>query len=101
MKVPKGDFGYYLNFVVKDSTAEVYPLTDYTITLKVWVAASPDELIVSGACDIVEEESGTCRYLIASGDFDTPGRYKYELELTKTGAKESTVALDLEVVESG
>ena len=101
MQVPKGDFGYYLDFVVKDSVAEIYPLTDYTITLKVWAASNPDETLVSGACEIVDAASGTCRYLLVSGDFDTPGRYKYELELTKTGAKESTVAYDLEVVESG
>lgn len=101
LTIPKGDKGYYLNFTVKDNSGTAYDLTDYTITLKVWSINAPDTLLVSGACSIVVAASGTCRYNVADGDFDTEGTYMLELELTKSGVIESTKAYTVDVVESG
>lgn len=101
MNVPKGDYGYYLNFIVQKSDGTAYDLTGYTITLKVWRAGSPDILIMSGACDIVTAASGICKYLVASGDFDDLGRYEAELELTKVDVKESTKTFEIIMKESG
>lgn len=98
LTVSKGDYGFYLNFTILDSDGSAFDLTDYTITLKVWDATP--SLIVSGACDIVVAGSGTCKYLIQDGDFDTVGHYGMELELTKTGVKLSTRKYDLEIKSS-
>ena len=97
--IPKGDYGYYLNFTVQDSAGNAYNLTGYTITLKVWRQGVPG-LVMSGNCDIVAAANGTCKYLVVSGAFNRAGTYQAELELTKSGVVESTKNFELEVEES-
>ena len=101
LSIPKGDFGYYINFTITEDDGTAYNLTGYTITLKVWAKGSPSPLVVDSACAAVVEASGTCRYLIVDGDFGTKGFYNFEIELTKAGAEESTRTYELEVTESG
>jgi len=97
LTIPQGNYGYYLNFTVNDSGGDAYDLDGYTITLKVWGGTG---VLVDEECDIVVAGSGTCKYLIASGDFDRRGIYKAELELTKEGVVESTINFTIEVAES-
>ncbi len=99
--VPMNDKGYYEDFVVQDATGTAYPLTDYTIKLKVWNPGKPGTLIVNSNCAPVNVTLGTCRYTIAETDFTVKGTYSGELELTKTGVVESTVSFPVEVKESG
>jgi len=100
--VNQGDYGYYINFTIKDASGDAYVLTDYTIKLKVWKSGQPGVLIVNGVCSIISAVAGTCRYLVVSADFITPGEdYLFELELTKTGVVESTKTYALSVRESG
>ena len=90
LTIPKDDYGYDLTFTVKDSSGDAYVLTGYTITLKVWKHGSSGTPIVDSGCDILVAASGTCTYTIVDGDFDAGGRYRFELELTKSGVVEST-----------
>ena len=99
LTIPKGDFGYYLNFTVQDSANVAYNLTGYTITLKVWRKDIPG-LLISGDCAIVVAADGTCRYLVVIGAFNQAGTYQAELELTKSGVVESTDNFEIEVEES-
>lgn len=100
--IPKGDTGYNLAFTIKDADGDAYVLTDYTVTLKVWVPGAPDTLILAdGTCVIDDENAGTCHYALKSGDFDTVARYTAELELTQSGIIESTESFRITVVESG
>jgi hypothetical protein len=101
LTIPKGDYGYYINFTVQDSDGNAYDLTDYTIKWKVWAKGSPNNLLLNGSCSIVTAGSGTCRYAITSTDFNTKGLYNFELELTQSGIEESTRTYELEVTESG
>ena len=101
LQIPKGDFGYYQNFTITDSDGTAYPLAAYTITLKVWAKGDPSVLIIDAACAPIVAASGTCRYEIVEGDFDSKGFYNFEIELTKVGAEESTQVYELEVTESG
>ena len=101
LEIPKGDYGFYLNFTVYDNDDDVYDLTDYTLKLKVWTTTYPATLVVNGSVSAASATSGTCRYLVADGDFDTPGIYRGELELTKASVVESTKYIDIEVTESG
>ena len=57
--------------------------------------------LLEAVCAPVVAASGTCRYEIADGDFNTAGFYNFEIELTKVGAEESTQVYELEVTESG
>jgi hypothetical protein len=99
--IPKGDKGYNINFTVRDSSGNAYTITTYTITLKVWKPGHPESLVFSGACVIDSGVLGTCHYVVASGNFDSIGKFMGELELTKTGVIESTQAFEFEVTESG
>ena len=101
LTIPKGDYGYYLNFTVQDSDGDAYDLTGYTIKFKVWKPNFSGTLLVDGTCDIVVAASGTCKYLVVSGNFAVVDIYKFELELTKSGVVESTISKDLKVTESG
>ena len=99
--IPKGDYGYYLNFTITDSDGTAYDLTAYTITLKVWAKGDPSTLVINAACTPIVAADGTCRYLLVDGNVGTKGLYNFEIELTKVGAEESTKTYELEVTESG
>jgi hypothetical protein len=99
--IPKGDKGYPLSFAIKDSDGDEYSLVGFTIKLKVWKHGQPETLLVDGTCETDDEDAGICHYNIASGDFNSVGVFKAELELTKTGNIESTQSFELEVTESG
>ena len=99
LTIPKGDYGYYLSFIVKDSAGAAYDLTGYTITLKVWRQNVPG-LLMSGDCTIILAANGICHYMIVAGAFSQAGTYQAELELTKSGVVESTRNFVLEVGES-
>jgi hypothetical protein len=58
-------------------------------------------ILLSSACVLDGGgTAGACHYTVASGNFDSVGLFKGELELTKTGVIESTKAFDIEVTES-
>jgi len=99
MQIPQGDYGYYLNFTIQGSNNYNYDLTGYTIKLKTWVAGNK-QVILIGTCSIVTAANGTCRYLVANGNFNKAGEYVAELELTKTGVVESTKPFSISVIGS-
>lgn len=99
--VPKGDYGYDLTFTVNDSSGTAYPLSGYTITLKVWNFGVSGTLLISSACTPVVAASGTCKYTVKNEDFDTVGVFDAELELTQTGKVESVQPFNITVAESG
>ena len=98
--IPLNDYGYYLNFTVTDENGDAYNLTGYTITLKVWEPGKYDDPIIEGACSIVSAANGTCRYLIADGDFTSIKNYYAEIELTRDGVVESMPSFKITVTES-
>jgi len=99
IKIPKGTYGIALNFTVYNNDGTAHDLTDLTVTLKVWKAGQ--SLLVNSACSLDVAASGTCHYTIVDGDFDTAGRYLWELELTKASYKDNTEPGELFVAESG
>ena len=99
--IGKGDYGYPLYFTVKDDDGDAYPLTDYTVKLKMWVSGVPGTLLLDDACVLTSPTHGICTYTIQEHDFDTLGRFAYELELTQTGLVESTDVGYITVKEGG
>jgi len=89
LSVKKGNYGFTLTFNVKNSDGSAKNLTGYTVTLKVW-APGAASVKFTGACAVTDAANGVCTYTVASGDFDTVGGYRAELELTKTGVVEDT-----------
>jgi len=99
--IPKGALGVQLNFTVYNNDGTAFNLTGLTITFKVWKAGVSGTLKVSGACPIDVAASGTCHYITIATDFDTQGRYLWELEFTKAGYVDNTDPGQLVVTESG
>jgi len=100
--VPKGGYGYNINFTIYDSDGSARDMSSYTGTLsfKVWKAGNPGTTIVSAAGAWTSASDGTCYYTVKDGDFDTAGNYKYCLVAAKTNVSEPVRAGDLEVEES-
>ena len=86
----KDDYGYDLDFTIKDSDGVARDITNYTVTLKVWQPETPTTLDINAACSIDIAANGTCHYTVQDGDLDASKTYYYELELTDTGVKESS-----------
>ena len=47
LTVPKGDFGYYINFTVTDDDDAAYNLSGYTVTLKIWDPNNPEHIQIN------------------------------------------------------
>ena len=81
--------GFNLCFEVKnkaDGTA--FDLAGYTIQLFMWLPSATVSKINAGACVIdAPASNGECHYVVAAGDFDTPGSYNWELVLTQAGVE--------------
>jgi len=93
--VPKGDYGYNLNFTLRDSDGDPRIMTGYEKPkFKTWAPGTPGTLLVSADCEWTVQAEGTCYYLVVAEDFDDVGRYCYEIEVTKLDGE------DISVVES-
>jgi len=88
--VATADFGYTIPFIVQDSTGTALNISTYTVTLKAWLPATPTVFVVNDATTQDTPASGTCHYVVVTGDFDTAGIYLGKLVLTKTGETLST-----------
>ncbi|MET0039317.1 BppU family phage baseplate upper protein [Dehalococcoides mccartyi] len=106
LTIPNSDKGYTIQFAIKDSAGNAKDLTDYYVTLKVWVPGIPGTLKVTGVCTITDAVNGLASYTLTGVDFALTGIYQAELELTKvsggiTIVRESTGNFSITVVESG
>jgi hypothetical protein len=102
ISIPKGTFGIQLDFTVYNNDGTAHDLTDITgIKFQVWRKNKPGTLIVDGDCVVDVAASGTCHYTVVDGDFDTPYRYQWALELTKASYEDHTESAILEVTEAG
>lgn len=101
LEFPKSDYGYNINFGIKDANDAAYDLTGYVSTFKVWPPGNPSGTVVSSTCSILNvEASGTVQYLVADGDFSSITTYVGEIQFTKTGIKESTRKFSIAITES-
>lgn len=82
------DFGQTLNFHIMNENTSAVDLTDYTITIKA-ISMEDDSVLFSGSCAISNAVSGYCNYSFVDGDLSAAGSYIFELELVKTGVKET------------
>lgn len=105
MQIPKGDYGNAITFRLKYKNSSgvwvVKNLAGLVCTLKTWVEGAPGTLLLSEVCTVTDAANGVCTFTPSSGDFDTVGIYKYEIECTSAGVVDSSYSGDLEVTESG
>ncbi len=98
--IPRGSYGYNLRLPVTDADDNHYPLTGYTLTMKVWYKGASANPILSGDCTIDPISNWICHYPVVTGNFDKEADYLIALHLTKTGALEKTKYYTLRVEES-
>ena len=99
MEIREDDYGYNINFTVKQSDGTAFDLTGYTVNFQV-VESNSRRNIVDGACVLVTEADGTCKYTVVSGDFPKGGNYIGGLELTISGKVFTTKDIFINVKKS-
>ena len=99
--VPKSDFGYTLTFNVVNASGTAENLTPSTVTFKMWSPLTPATLIISATCALSTTVTGEASYTVGTTDFQTAGNYLGEIELTRTGVRESTEPIQIIVRENG
>jgi hypothetical protein len=89
VEVIKGDTGYDINFTLEDSNGNPYDLTTATgLLFRVQKPNGVEALKFSSAMSTVAPlTAGTCKYTVASTDFDQTGEYNAEIQVTFTGSK--------------
>lgn len=100
LELEKGDFGYEITFTCQKSDGSAFDLTGYTVTFNVWEQGAPGTILLAGACSIISAIAGTCKYTVATGNFDSAGAYRGEIQATKTGVKQSFIPFSISVIES-
>jgi len=72
--VTQNDFGQSLPYTLQDGSQNPVDLTGATVQIKVQNSQDPtDTLKFTGTLTIDSAAQGTCHYVVASGNFDTPG----------------------------
>ena len=94
--ITQKDYGYDMNFTIKEASGTAYNLTGATLTLY-WRHSEPpiynstDIDNKSGTMSIVSATAGTCKYTLQDGDFNWHGKYTAEILLHYTSTKEVPV----------
>lgn len=82
IKIIKNDKSYELNFTLQDYSGSAVNLTGIsTLYLKVQKPGA-STLKFTGTMTVVSATDGTCKYVVADGNFDTVGKYHAEIEAT-------------------
>lgn len=85
--VYKNDVGYDINFTLKDANDVVVDLTNASGLLFKAQKQTATTQKFSGSMSVVSAVAGTCKYTVASGDFDEAGDYYAEIQVTFSGGK--------------
>ena len=82
-KLYQGDFGFNLNFTLKDADGDAIDLTNATSVDFKLIKKDGTVLKTSGACTINEPKTlGTCFYAVLATDFDEVGEFTYQIQIT-------------------
>ena len=100
--MPKWDwkkdmYGLQQPFTIKTPDGDLFDLTGYTVTLYVWSGTTA--LFDSVGVLAGDPTTGICYFTTGAGDFDTAGRYRFEIEITKAGVVVKTKDYIVEVTE--
>jgi hypothetical protein len=99
-KIPVGNFGDSLNFTIQDSAGAAKNITGMTPKLTMYRPGPQREMNpqFQKDCLITSGSGGTCRYTVATGDFNTRTLYEARVDLhTGTTKVDSSEPFLLEV----
>jgi len=86
-KLYAGDYGFNLNFAIKDGDGAAVDLTDATAVTFKLIRKGGSVVKVSGACTKNEPNTlGTCYYTLQATDLDEVGEFEYQIQITTTSS---------------
>lgn len=86
----QNDVLYDINFTLRDANDDVIDITGAALLFKAQKERATS-LKFGSPMSIVVGTAGTCKYNVASGQFDSPGKYYSEIEITFVGGKVVTL----------
>ena len=93
MELIKNDKLFDLKIIISDQCNNPVNLTDATILFKMKNVKSSN-IIINGACTIINASAGICSYYVLDGDLSTAGIYYAEAQITFSDGKVQTAKLD-------
>lgn len=98
VEVVRNDYGYDLEFVIKDVNKDLVDLTSSTITFKVTEPGGTSNKL-NGAVTITDATAGECKYTVVNGDFDEAKTYNAELQIVYSGKTITVAGITLKVIK--
>lgn len=90
--VVQSDKLYDLTFTLDDANAAPIDITGSTLLFKGQKEGSASlKFGTASTMSIITGTAGTCKYTVQATDFDDPGRYYCEIEVTFAGGKVMTL----------
>jgi len=91
-------YGLQQPFTIKTPDGVVVDLTGFTVTLYVW----KEDILEFSNVGVLDGDptTGKCYFTLIATDFDTPGKFRFEVELTKAGAVVKTKNYIVECTDS-
>ena len=99
MELRKGDYGYDINFTARKEDGTIYDLSTVTSIKFVVRRANDATNILNGTCVVVNAVAGTCKYTVASGNFDEIGNFIGGLRLITATSQLSSKEINITVSE--
>lgn len=93
----QGNKNYDLNFTLTDAANVNVDLTGSTLKFNAQLI-SDFPVQFSGTMAIVNASLGRCKYTVQATDFDVPGTYNCQIEVTFTASSEVVTFADIQVV---
>lgn len=93
--VIEGDYGYYLEFTLKDSEGAVIDLGSNSYFFNLQRQGKSTLNVSARAMTIVSAPAGTCKVLIANGDFNKEGKYYGEVYRNNGGVVQTFEEIDI------
>jgi hypothetical protein len=91
IEVVQSDKLYKIDFTLKDANDVAFDLTTGSSVAFRAQKENGTSLAVNGSITVGTPTAGQCYYTVQAGDFDTPGRYYAEIEVTYTDGKVITL----------
>jgi len=90
--ITQGDYGQELGFTLQDGNGNPINLAGLTLTFLVQAANDSTQTnlpLTGNPMGVDDAANGVCHYTVANGDFPNTGVFLSQIQLTKSGFKET------------
>ena len=101
MELREDDYGYDINFTVyEEDGTTIKDLSDVDEILFLVRDNNTKRNIVEGTCEVVDAEEGTCKYVVAVGDFFKNGCFDAGLQLVWDSSIKKETSMNFSLIVS-